>query len=240
MFGLWKSRKVDVIEHWYALLPDFQSSTPEFYQSIEDELQNRQVPDLEISRIEFSEGGPLSPRRQYLRMRRERLIFDVCSASFGDSWFFSCRYAEIPFTLRIWEILVMLGVLLVVHGIYAAVFGMMWGSIVFAVTIIAVIFLLNSVLAMGLYSLDAKLLKIPVLGAFYEVFLRRNTYYREDSRLMYCDLVDGIVRGKIQEVADVGDVRKVEFKKNLRLERVGFFALLLESLRNTWRAMMNS
>jgi hypothetical protein len=240
MFGIWKSRKVDVIDHWYALLPDFQSSTSEFYQSIEDELRKRKIPDLEISRVEFYEGGPLSARRQYLRMRRERLVFDVCSASFGDSWFFSCRYAEIPFTLRIWEILIMLALLTYIHGVYVVVFGLVWGSTVFGVSVIAALFLLNGVQAMGFYSLDARLLKIPVLGAFYEVFLRRNTYYREDTRLMYCDLVDNIVRAKVKEIAGVQDVSKVVFKKNDRPPQTGFFGLLREAAQDTWRVLTKS
>ena len=33
----------------------------------------------------------------------------VCSAPFGTAWFFSCRIAAVPFVLRIWELLVIIG-----------------------------------------------------------------------------------------------------------------------------------
>ena len=96
MFGIWKSKKTEVLKHWYVLHLDFDTITSEFYQAIEYDLKARELTGLEISRIEYAEGGLLSAKREYLRMRRERLVFDVCAAPFGTSWFFSCRFAEIP------------------------------------------------------------------------------------------------------------------------------------------------
>lgn len=231
MFGLWQSRNLELIDHWYVLLPDFQTSTSEFYEAIRQELTERGVPGMEVSTVLFPEGGALSARREYLRLRRERLVFDVCSATFGNSGFFSCRFAQIPFSIRIWELLVMLALLTGTFFLYIAVFGIFWGVSVASLSLIAVLFLLNNVVAMGFYDLDAVLLKIPVLGAFYEVFLRRNTYYREDSRLMYCDLVNRIVRDKVEEFAGAHDITKVEFKKNEIPPRMGFRGLMRDLIQ---------
>ena len=47
-----------VYKKWLVPLDDFEFSTSDFYQMIEKELAVRKVPGLEITRVEFSEGGP--------------------------------------------------------------------------------------------------------------------------------------------------------------------------------------
>src|SRR4051794_37547329 len=140
MFGIWRRKKLEVHQHWYVPLLDFRISTQEFYSAIEKELDERKVPDLEVARVEFAEGGLLSAQRQYLRLRRERLVFDICSAPFGSSWFFSLRGAVIPRTLRLWEfILASLGVL-GLFGLYWRTFGLFGGAIAIIASLLSVIF----------------------------------------------------------------------------------------------------
>lgn len=208
MLGFFKPRQADVLSHWYALIPNFATSTKEFYESIERALKDRQVPGLEISRIEFSEGGILSDKREYLRMCRERLVFDVCGAPFGTSYFFSCRFAEIPAVIQFWQLLLLLAMFgicgLLSFIVCVKIFGpltiFVWplGWIVF---IALLIFALCNVSAMGLNDLDAMLIKSPIVGAIYERWFRKETYYRQDTRIMYCDTVDGIVRAIVEEIA---------------------------------------
>src|ERR1035441_2983248 len=107
MFGF-KSKKVDVLSHWYVPVPSFNASTAEFYAAVEKELQEQKVPGLEISRLDFSEGGLLSDKRVYLRMTRERLVFDICAAPFGTNYFYSCRFAELPVKVSLLAIAILL------------------------------------------------------------------------------------------------------------------------------------
>ena len=93
-------KKADVLSHWFTVLDGFSSSTEEFYVAVEKELAARKVPGLAMTRVEFAEGGVLSDRRVYLRMIRERLVFDVCAAPFGRAYFFSVRFAEIPAVIK--------------------------------------------------------------------------------------------------------------------------------------------
>lgn len=95
MFGLNK-KNTCVLSHWYTLLDGFQYSTRDFYDEIERELVARQVPRLNVSRVEYHEGSVLSDKRVYLRLARERFAFDVCAAPFGRSYFFSLRLVEVP------------------------------------------------------------------------------------------------------------------------------------------------
>ena len=98
--------KEEVIEHWYSAVDNFEFASNDFYQRIEQELAARKVPDLEISRVQFSEGGLLSGKREYLRLRRERLVFDICAAPFGTSYFFSFRFVELPLGIKPVELLI--------------------------------------------------------------------------------------------------------------------------------------
>lgn len=107
MFGFSK-KKGEVVSHWYALIPGFNTSTKEFYDAVEQELKARQVPGLDLFHVDFAEGGALSAKREYLRMTRERLIFDVCASPFGTAYFFSCRFAEIPAVVELWQLIVLL------------------------------------------------------------------------------------------------------------------------------------
>jgi hypothetical protein len=212
MFGIWKRKKTEVHKHWYTVLMDFETTTSEFYQAVEETISSRELTGLEISRIEYAEGGVLSAKRQYLRMRRERLVFDVCSAAFGKTWFFSCRFAEIPVEIRLWEVLVLLTALALVEAFYANLFGLILGSILFAASLLSLLLLMRNTLAVGLEDLDAGLIQIPVIGAFYERFLRKETYYREDTRLAYIDIVDKIVREKVDEFTAAKGVKLVDYK----------------------------
>lgn len=233
MFGLWRRKKTEVYLHWYVLFPDFKTSVDPFYQKIEEDLRNREVPGMEISRIIFSEGGFITANREYLRLRRERLVFDICSAAFGTSWFFSCRFAEIPFRLRWWEVLVMLFLLFWVFALYAFVFGPYWGALIFLVSLVSIAMLLNLTIGTGQRSLDDILLRIPVIGAFYELFLRRNlTYYREDSRLMYTTLVDAVTKTKVEEEANAHGIEDVTFSYNVEPSSPrGLLDPLMDSLK---------
>lgn len=206
-----KPRKTDVIRHWYSLVRDFNTSTKNFYTEIEKELAARKVPGLDVSRVEFAEGGMLSDKREYLRMTRERLVFDICAAPFGTSFFFSCRFAEIPSVIKLWQLLVLLIALYIAVSLAWKVGGFWMGSLALLTICAIVVYVLRNAVAMGLRDLDAQLVKSPVLGPLYERFFRKETYYREDTRLMYCDLVDEVVKGRAEDVTGAQGIKLIRF-----------------------------
>lgn len=210
-FGIWKRKDPHVLEHKYRPFEGLECSTDEFYQAIENDLVQREVPGLQITRENFAEGGMLSSRREYLRMRRERLVFDVCSAPFGKTWFFTYRFSEICPTLMVWELLIALATVAAIVFGYVHLFGALWGGIIIGMTLLGIGILLRNSLALGLYGLDDMLLRLPVFGVVYEVFLRKETYYREDSRLMYMTLVREIIESRVKEFAGAQGFEQVEF-----------------------------
>jgi hypothetical protein len=209
MFGIWRRKKLEVHQHWYVPLLDFRISTQEFYSAVEQELKERSVPDLEVARVEFAEGGLLSARRQYLRLRRERLVFDICSAPFGTSWFFSLRGAVIPRTLRLWEFILICFGVVSLFALYWKSFGLLGGTIAIVASILSIIFFMS--FAPRVQGLDDALMQLPVFGAVYE-FFRKDTYYRHDTQLMYLDIVQRIVQHQMDEFTRTAGVKSLETK----------------------------
>lgn len=211
MFGIIKKRKPIILAHWYVPLLDFQSDATEFYRSVEDDLKKREVPQLAAERVEFKEAGWLSSNHEYLRLRRERVVFDICSAKFGTGWWFSLRAAVLPRVLYVWEILLALLGLGSFFVSYVQVFGLMMGSIVFGVSLLFLFVVFFA--AKERTGLDEFLLYLPVVGAVYERFFRAETYYRQDQRLMFADIVNTIVREKVKELCAAGGVSEPVFRE---------------------------
>jgi hypothetical protein len=217
MFGIFGTKKADVIDHWYALVPGFTTSTKEFYTAIEKELKERQVPGLDIAYVDFSEGGVMSQKREYLRMTRERLVFDICAAPFGTAHFFSCRFVEIPAAIKLWQLLVVLVASLMSVALVFRFLGLILGTVALVAGFVFLIYLLRNAVAMGLKDLDAALMKSPIFGPIYENWFRKETYYRQDTRLMYCDTVNAVVKAKVEETTGAKGIKLIRYMENCPL-----------------------
>lgn len=84
------------ISHWSTLVENFNTSTKDFYTSVEQNVKTRQLPDVNLSRVDWKEGGMFSASREYLRIKRKKLIFDVCGAPYGNGFFVSWWLAAKP------------------------------------------------------------------------------------------------------------------------------------------------
>lgn len=213
MFKGFEKQQADVIDHWYALVPGFSVSGKEFYAAIEQELKDRQVPGLEIFHVDFAEGGALSQKRGYLRMTRERLVFDICAAPFGTAYFFSCRFAEIPAVIRLWQLLVVLVGAFLSLVLAVRFLGLILGPVALLAGLIFLIYTLRNAVGLGLKNLDATLIKSPVFGPIYENWFRKETYYRHDTRLMYCDTVNAVVKAKVEETTGANGIKLIRFNE---------------------------
>lgn len=103
-----------VVSSWSTLVENFNTSTLDFYNVIETNVQKRQAPDIKISRKNLSESHIFSASREYLLVRRKKLTFAICSAPYGTGQFFSWWLLEeqplldrlilpMPFVGRFWE-----------------------------------------------------------------------------------------------------------------------------------------
>ncbi len=75
----------NILARWQTSLEMPACSPLEFYETVENSLTEGELPNLLFSRITRNEGGWFSPRRIYLRIRYQRLYFDVSAFVAGNS-----------------------------------------------------------------------------------------------------------------------------------------------------------
>jgi len=188
-----------VISHWHHPVENFQTSAIEFYAAVEQALQPRQIPDYTVSRIDWREGGVLTARREYLRIKRGKLAFDLCAAPFGTGFFFSWWLAELPPThALLWAILICFLGLGFIGGMVAefGFSGLFWGIVLG----VGALWLAGYLLREGHLGTEVEdmVLAIPFFGALYEKFFKPSTYYKVDTALMF----QSVVHTAVLEVVD--------------------------------------
>jgi hypothetical protein len=217
-----------VIPQLFVPLDGQHFSTVDFYDRVEADLRARRVPRLRSKRVEFHEGSRLSDKRLYLRLARERFSFELCAAPFGSGYFFTLRYIEVPrggwvmlfLMLIAANALLTLLFLLANHMLFHAS-GWFWLGLGVA-DIAAIVGLLayrtkqaaeNPPDPMDkedpvheMPDFDAFVLGLPVIGAWYER-IRKETYYRYDTRLMYRTIVSEIVERRVGELVAMKGVK---------------------------------
>jgi len=84
------------LSRWHRLFGGLQESSQKVYAAIEEQVQKQNIPDVKLSRVTYSEKGIFSAKREYLRVKRQGRIFDICAAPFGDNFFVSWWLGETP------------------------------------------------------------------------------------------------------------------------------------------------
>jgi len=205
-----KSKKDPVLNHWIFFADSFHHSPQDFYTAVEKELEARKIPSMDMKRVEFAEGGFLSSKRVYLRMVRERLIFDICAAPFGKQYFFSCRTVFVPPVIEPWHIVVVCLFFGMVYSLLARLLGSTFAAIALVALVVAIAQMFRNTIAMGLTDVDAALMKIPVIGPIYELLFRKETYYRHDTRLLYLHIIPAVVKKLAEDVTAHHGVKLVQ------------------------------
>jgi hypothetical protein len=182
-----------VISHWHHLFEGFQVSSMAFYAALEQALEPRNIPDAGCERITYQEAGRFSAQREYLRVTRARLVFDVCAAPFGNGFFVSWWLTEVRASAVVPTILALLAM-----GV-SGPFLLRWGGILATLVVWGVAFVaIGAAMSQGEKQSHAHLLAIPVLGWLWERLFLPETYYRMDTALMFQEAV----RLAVHEVVD--------------------------------------
>jgi hypothetical protein len=216
-------RPAVIISHWYMLVEALQTSTLDFYTSVEAVLQRRAVPKVKTQRIDWQEGGLFSSRRRYLRLSRGRFAFDVCAAPYGKDFFFSWRLILTPprFGMVYALLLILTG-----WGVFAwcinnraisllpnsVIPWLQWarpwaGQVVGGVA--AMLAILVDLILFHLFGGDDAILAIPVVGWLYNLFFVPETYYRIDTALMFQEAVRTAVMEAVDGVMSAKGLRKL-------------------------------
>ncbi|HXT10539.1 MAG TPA: hypothetical protein VN873_03175 [Candidatus Angelobacter sp.] len=194
-----RSRKAAIFSHWGTLTADCHFATKEFYSELESAINAKQWPGVEVLRIDYSEAGLLSHKREYLRVIRQRQLFDICAAVFGKDYFFSVREAEIPAVVTVRAFLTVMFGTLFILSVLIQTFGFIFGSFAMVVLTAFGLWFLFNILKLGLTRLDSMLLQLPSIGPVYEVLFRRDTYFQQDTRIAFLQSVTELVKKHVEE-----------------------------------------
>jgi hypothetical protein len=205
------------LSHWHKLIENFNTSAVEFYASVEQGIQARQVPDTTTSRIDYKESGVFSAKREYLRIKRGRYVFDICAAPFGTGFFFSWWLAEVGSSLGC---LYLLGIVVGISAlgflffvVLSTFIGFQNAAILSALGFpfallfgVPLLFWILGVITKQ-EGLDDFVLRIPILGSLYERFFQPMTYYKLDTAQMFQDAIHSAVLEAVDALMSAKGIR---------------------------------
>jgi len=200
-----------IFSHWHHPVSNFQTSPLEFYNAVTQALQPHRIPNLEISRVDWREGGVLSAKREYLRVKRGKLAFDIGAAPFGADFFFSSWLTEVPPTHGLLWAIVILVVGLIVFSTLTQSFGVIVGSFITIILLPLFFWLMGYAIRQGNFSSEVEdtLLAIPFFGSLYERIVKPVTYYKIDTTLMFQSAVHASVLEAVDQLFTAKGIRSL-------------------------------
>ena len=88
------AKPTTIISHWNHMIPGTSESSQNFYSAIERSIAEHNLEHTKCERVNLSEGGLLSSKREYLQLRRKEHVFHICAAPFGNGFFISWWLGE--------------------------------------------------------------------------------------------------------------------------------------------------
>jgi hypothetical protein len=210
-----------VLSNWHTLFENFSTSTQDFYRAVEEAVDRRDLPDVEISRVLWSEGGVGSAKREYLRIRRQRVVFDICSAPYGNGHFFSWWLAKVPAKYGLFVVISLFLVFLVAWLFFETavlqIFGYGCSGIAIAalalfIGIPAGFLLLGAGVERGLIGDEEWVLSIPWIGYLYFVLFNPTAYYRLDTAMMFRDSIRSALKEVLNSLREEKGLRPLDDK----------------------------
>jgi len=190
-------KEPDYIAHWDQLFENFQYSPQDFYQSVEQAVSAKWVPELHWARVEHKEGNLVSARRQYLRMHRGKYSFEICASPFGTGFFISWWFTEPPlrfgflytlaffFALGIFVNIAYAVGVAVGAGMSGLMFGAVLGGFFALLGVPVVLWFVGNALRQGVIQGESTVLAMPIVGWLYEWIFAPLTYYSMDTAIMF-------------------------------------------------------
>ena len=85
----------EILSRWTHRVPGMEQSSAEFYGGIESAIGLENLADVKCERVNLSEGGILSAKREYLQVRRKEHVFFICASPYGRGFFISWWLGEV-------------------------------------------------------------------------------------------------------------------------------------------------
>jgi len=178
-----------LISRWGHLFEQLQESPQSFYKDLEDAIGKRGLPGVSMSRVDYHEGGLFSAKREYFRVERQRLVFDVGVAPMGNACFVSWWMGEVR---SFWGTLfagIILLVSLFLYVYFIGKIGIFFGVVVASILLAGVLWVIGYLIREGGLQIDLSLSEVPIFGRFFDLIFKPDTYYRIDTELGFMEAV---------------------------------------------------
>ncbi len=187
-----------VLSHWYRLFEGLSASPLGFYDSVEQAVERRELPETSRSRVDWHEGGVLSAKREYLRIERGRLVFDVCGAPYGNGFFVSWWLGRLQSPYGPLALAALTLGTLILTLVMTKVVGVLLALVLLPFLVPLCLWLFANYVASQVAGWDDALVAMPLLGTLYQRWFSPETYYRIDTTLMF----QSSVQAAVNEVVD--------------------------------------
>lgn len=188
-----------VLSHWCKLFENLQIAPLQFYTTIEEAVKRREIPNIAISRVDWSESGIFSAKREYLRISRGRHVFDICGAPFGTGFFVSSWLARPQTTPWPLALCLLSFAALVVLSLFIQIFGFLLALPVFLIGFPLILWGFSEIMKEK-EGWDDSIVAIPILGPIYERIFRPETYYKIDTTQMFQQSVHNAVMEAVDQM----------------------------------------
>lgn len=181
----------NVVSHWAVLIDDFDTSGQKFFAAIERNVAGREIPEVKPSRVRFRQSGVLSDKREYLRLQRDNLIFDVGAAPYGTGFFFSWWLirtgSRFPWAYPLGFFLVWL----LITGMLDGFVGLVLGPVA----------AVGGLIGIGKSGLvpEEHVAQAPIVGWLYRRLVNPETYHSLDLVSMYQESIRRAVNEAVDE-----------------------------------------
>lgn len=205
----------EVVSHWYHGFENYNTSAREFYASVEEAVKRRGIPDVEFSRVDHAEGGILSAKREYLRVARGKLVFDICAAPFGKGYFFSWWLTKQSGNV-LFALIGLMSIVVVPIVVTSFLAARLRVPFLLAILAIPLLWWLSAnIIRTTVADFDDLILSIPYLGPIWQVVFRPETFFKVDTTLMYQEAVRGAVMEALDQLVSQQGLRALSPEERL-------------------------
>lgn len=192
-----------VVSHWNQPVAGLFIDASDFYRELETGIRALNIPDIEYSRVLWKEGQIGSASREYLRITRRRMVYDICCAPFGAGSFVSSWLCIVPFELSLCHLtgifITMIITSFTVFLVPVTLLALAWSAFIWSLT--GKKFTTTSAgsdIALGLTALG------PLVKWFGH---RKPTYYQLDSAGVFQTAVQEVVVAAVKGQCETRNVR---------------------------------
>lgn len=179
----------EVLSRWHYTVDGFNTSGQRFLAAVEDRVRARNIPGVRFERVVRRERGALSARREYLRVHRSNLRFDICAAPFGEGFFFSWWFVRLAPRWPRLQATAIAGGVLSFASLSASVAGEETIGTVFLVALLVGTVAAGVIANRGGFGAPEHVASLPWIGAAYRRIFRPVTYFSLDTALLFQEAV---------------------------------------------------